>query len=224
MIRAIHFAESELHAHSSSSFEDAVISQDYSPFNDYFGLFNLIKGFGLRPEASDFPIEAPRSRHNSFGSSSSISVDSLEYLDPTIASILGDQNLYQNIGEQDPFVQRRDPPSVLLQKRKAAAAAKVANKQDVCVFCRNNGESESLYTSHCLKDGEGRVTCPVLRAYTCPICGANGDSAHTIKYCPQNQSSAVKPQPPSKRLSTNVTTGNSNHMTFSNANGVSRKR
>ena len=59
-------------------------------------------------------------------------------------------------------------------------------KQQVCVFCRNNGESESFYTSHCLKDAEGKVTCPVLRAYTCPLCGANGDLSHTIKYCPEN--------------------------------------
>lgn len=59
-------------------------------------------------------------------------------------------------------------------------------KQQVCVFCRNNGESESFYTSHCLKDSEGKVTCPVLRAYTCPLCGANGDLSHTIKYCPEN--------------------------------------
>ena len=59
----------------------------------------------------------------------------------------------------------------------------------VCVFCRNNGESESFYTSHYLKDSEGKVTCPVLRAYTCPLCGANGDAAHTIKYCPENTQS-----------------------------------
>ena len=63
----------------------------------------------------------------------------------------------------------------------------------VCVFCRNNGESESFYTSHYLKDADGKVTCPVLRAYTCPLCGANGDSAHTIKYCPENMQSVKNP-------------------------------
>ena len=56
----------------------------------------------------------------------------------------------------------------------------------VCVFCRNNGESEAIYTSHKLKDAEGRITCPILYIYTCPICGAKGENAHTIKYCPRN--------------------------------------
>ncbi|XP_012220501.1 protein nanos isoform X1 [Linepithema humile] len=54
-----------------------------------------------------------------------------------------------------------------------------------CVFCRNNGEEETYYREHLLKDVDGRVLCPVLRAYTCPICGACGDDAHTVKYCPK---------------------------------------
>ncbi|XP_043911908.1 nanos homolog 1 [Protopterus annectens] len=54
----------------------------------------------------------------------------------------------------------------------------------ICVFCRNNKEAVSLYTTHILKGPDGRVLCPVLRRYTCPLCGANGDNAHTIKYCP----------------------------------------
>lgn len=70
----------------------------------------------------------------------------------------------------------------------STALTNLSPKQ-VCVFCRNNGESESFYTSHYLKDAEGKVTCPVLRAYTCPLCGANGDAAHTIKYCPENSQS-----------------------------------
>jgi hypothetical protein len=33
---------------------------------------------------------------------------------------------------------------------------------------------------------EGRVICPVLRDYVCPICYCTGDAAHTTKYCPLN--------------------------------------
>ncbi|KAJ8015495.1 hypothetical protein DPEC_G00026730 [Dallia pectoralis] len=60
------------------------------------------------------------------------------------------------------------------------------NKQEpkICVFCRNNGAPEEVYGSHVLKTPDARVVCPILRAYTCPLCSANGDNAHTIKYCP----------------------------------------
>ncbi|KAK1175404.1 nanos-like protein 1-like [Huso huso] len=71
------------------------------------------------------------------------------------------------------------------------------NKQEpkICVFCRNNGAPEEVYGSHVLKTPDGRVVCPILRAYTCPLCSANGDNAHTIKYCPLS-----KDQPPQRPL------------------------
>ncbi|XP_035724189.1 uncharacterized protein LOC118442549 [Vespa mandarinia] len=55
---------------------------------------------------------------------------------------------------------------------------------NVCVFCRNNGVEEIYYRQHLIKYADGRVQCPVLRAYTCPICGATGDTAHTVSHCP----------------------------------------
>lgn len=66
--------------------------------------------------------------------------------------------------------------------RKPATRGKQEPK--ICVFCRNNGAPEEVYGSHVLKTPDGRVVCPILRAYTCPLCSANGDNAHTIKYCP----------------------------------------
>lgn len=57
-----------------------------------------------------------------------------------------------------------------------------------CVFCVSNGEEEHVCKSHALKDAKGRVTCPVLRMYVCPIClNEGGDNAHTVKYCPKNK-------------------------------------
>lgn len=57
-------------------------------------------------------------------------------------------------------------------------------ERSVCGFCRQNGESAEIYTSHRLKARNGRVLCPVLRNYVCPTCGATGDTAHTRHYCP----------------------------------------
>lgn len=63
-------------------------------------------------------------------------------------------------------------------------------KYNFCVFCKNNGEDESYYLSHTLKDDNGRVTCPILYKYKCPICHATGPISHTIRYCPHNKGQA----------------------------------
>ena len=51
-------------------------------------------------------------------------------------------------------------------------------KFSFCVFCKNNGEDERYYLGHTLKDDFGRVTCPILSSYQCPLCGASGPVAH----------------------------------------------
>nr|XP_033810343.1 nanos homolog 2 [Geotrypetes seraphini] len=58
---------------------------------------------------------------------------------------------------------------------------------NICNFCKHNGESKNIYSSHMLKKPDGTIICPVLRKYICPLCGATGDIAHTLKYCPCNQ-------------------------------------
>ncbi|KAM6222450.1 nanos homolog 2 [Rhynchocyon petersi] len=61
-----------------------------------------------------------------------------------------------------------------------------ASGASLCNFCKHNGESRHVYSSHQLKTPEGVVVCPILRHYVCPLCGATGGQAHTLKYCPLN--------------------------------------
>ena len=97
-----------------------------------------------------------------------------------VSSQLGSSNSPQSQASAS-----RLPPSVQLARKLTA--------KSMCVFCKNNGEMESVYGSHVLKNEEGHIVCPILRAYTCPICGVSGDNAHTIKYCPQgNNESTIK--------------------------------
>ncbi len=78
-----------------------------------------------------------------------------------------------------------DEPLTLEELRSMLLSRGRANKRDLtCVFCKNNNEAVFIYTSHNLKDENGRVLCPILREYECPNCRAKGDNAHTLKYCP----------------------------------------
>ncbi|XP_044875616.1 nanos homolog 1-like [Mauremys mutica] len=70
----------------------------------------------------------------------------------------------------------------------------------ICVFCRNNGAPQEVFGSHVLKSLDGRVLCPILRAYTCPLCSARGDNAHTVKYCPLSRRPPPRRALPGRRL------------------------
>ena len=49
-----------------------------------------------------------------------------------------------------------------------------------CKVCKDAGEPENVYSSHYVKDREGNVTCPKLKAIVCLNCGKRG---HTSSYC-----------------------------------------
>uniref|UniRef100_A0A8C1L8K2 Nanos homolog 2 n=1 Tax=Cyprinus carpio TaxID=7962 RepID=A0A8C1L8K2_CYPCA len=67
----------------------------------------------------------------------------------------------------------------------ASSSRDLGTPRDTCGFCRQNGETAVVYTSHRLKARDGRVLCPILRSYVCPFCSATGDWAHTRHYCPR---------------------------------------
>ncbi|CAF0821174.1 unnamed protein product [Brachionus calyciflorus] len=69
------------------------------------------------------------------------------------------------------------------QEQSARILEKNPNKIILCSFCKNNGEPEHIYRSHSIKNIHGRVTCPLLKEYKCPVCGESGENAHTITYC-----------------------------------------
>ncbi|XP_037790395.1 uncharacterized protein LOC119585759 [Penaeus monodon] len=56
-----------------------------------------------------------------------------------------------------------------------------------CGFCRRNGATLKKFLNHPLRNDVGKLVCPVLRSYTCPNCGATGDAAHTVSYCPSKR-------------------------------------
>lgn len=54
-----------------------------------------------------------------------------------------------------------------------------------CALCKSNNETGDFYRSHVLYDPFGKVLCPILRKYNCPLCNSGGgDDAHTLGHCP----------------------------------------
>lgn len=82
----------------------------------------------------------------------------------------------------EPIKSNRIPPSKKVSI-KLPDAPFLPNNQH-CAFCKNNGEEESVYRTHFVKDELGNVKCPFLSRYTCPHCKATGTKAHTISRCP----------------------------------------
>ncbi|XP_036272372.1 nanos homolog 2 [Pipistrellus kuhlii] len=78
------------------------------------------------------------------------------------------------------------PPGPGQEPGRGGGPGAVGGPATLCNFCKHNGESRHVYASHQLKTPEGEVVCPILRHYVCPLCGATGGQAHTLKYCPLN--------------------------------------
>ena len=190
--------------------ENIEIQNEFRVFRDYLGLINLIQPEGFNTGRA--PFHSPNGKERYFEdytikTSIRKRLDSIDS-DKSEAS-LGSRSegeigmIFDSINSQEfrPF-----KPSIIgdalaraeiLSNKVSGKLVKKAtqsllpsekqrgNQRQVCVFCRNNGESKEFYSGHTLKDAEGNTSCPILRAYTCPLCKACGDKSHTIKYCPK---------------------------------------
>lgn len=90
------------------------------------------------------------------------------------------------------------PDTSSLSSLSDASNSGASSGADFCRFCKQNGESPQVYRSHTLKSAKGSVVCPILRNYTCAICEATGEYAHTRRYCPvvrrQNKGTPAPPK------------------------------
>jgi hypothetical protein len=149
-------------------------------------------------QASSFSTTTPPSSYISSTTPPSSSLISSTSFSPYSTGSDSNQILFNNSPSGSPISGRklnnkRTPKKVLPIRsdaidmtqhiENAKKLKQINNKILYCTFCRTNGESEDVYTSHILKDSTDKISCPILRKHICPICAKTGDDAHTMTYC-----------------------------------------
>jgi len=177
------------------------MEKQYEPFNDYMGLSDC---YSCHTRLEDVMNSSPGYNDNevrfeplydgfqSFDPLDMIRSDAHEdFLNNGVEREIDEVDQLQlriRTNDRTPSPTSDDAPLVDYTdtRNKRKISKKLGKIKSLCVFCKNNGEQTAVYTSHVLKDDAGRVRCPILRKYTCPLCGVSGDFAHTIRYCPKS--------------------------------------
>ncbi|KAI6655276.1 nanos 6 [Oopsacas minuta] len=169
--------------------------KSYSPFCDYFGLATVIQRMKFPPSpsftdtssGSDSPNNILDSKLNPFAAPFSPLNVSTTVIDTSSQPSDGIVGSTPAANKSPCLLNSELRFKLRVQRCRAAQNKDRYRKVKFCVFCRKSGQSEYIQSSHILKRDDGTVCCPYLRAYICPTCGATGDDAHTIKYCPATQ-------------------------------------
>ncbi|XP_016369612.1 nanos homolog 3-like [Sinocyclocheilus rhinocerous] len=131
-------------------------NQDFQPWKDYMGLAGMIRGMQRPAEQSD--ADDDKSKRAAAAA--------------LLESPSGLTRAYTTVSTE-----KRSP------ERGRSTSCSPSEKK-FCSFCKHNGETEAVFTSHYLKDRAGNVMCPYLNQYVCPLCGATGAKAHTKRFSP----------------------------------------
>ncbi|CAK1556376.1 unnamed protein product [Leptosia nina] len=172
--------------------KSSVISTSKEEYNLTKDISTMTSNLGLLEMTTDDGTSASEEENSSSFSNDNGDVPPLYLLDVDfVAKCIQTANYCISLMTREQMVTLRSINPVVLYEFLLEVVKTRSERQQIrrslpseCAFCKNNGEVEDLYASHVLKDVRGRVVCPVLRAFHCPNCGATGDRAHTIKYCP----------------------------------------
>ncbi|XP_030596806.1 nanos homolog 3-like [Archocentrus centrarchus] len=193
-------------------------NKGFQPWRDYMGLSDIIRGIVGQNTASESSLPVSNAHHTEF--------DGLSHAMVSVRFNAVRQSGRRAISAPDPCSREcaptcsfgADEPKVVDLKlipiptgsgrpkdRKKTSRFKTPEvpalppERMFCSFCKHNGESELVYGSHRLKNQAGDITCPYLRQYVCPLCGATGAKAHTKRFCPKVDSAYSSVYAKSKR-------------------------
>ena len=147
-------------------------TSEYSPFGTYFGLADVIQNSYKQETTFQSPVLLSTSKS-----------DLNPQAPPFVPSNQQELSRPESANQNSAQIQYK----LNMQRERAKMNKEQYSKVRFCVFCQKSGKPIATQNSHTLRDENGCVMCPYLRVTLCPRCGATGDDAHTLKFCPSTQ-------------------------------------